>query len=271
MIHKITRRQIVSFYAHGKSSVEVAEEMNCSPTTVCKIARESGVAIRRYGWVSENEKIGIITSYSNGISVAQIANYFKRGQTTIRKILKNANCQLKTYRKNKCLRTEEIDKAIKLYYDGYGIKNIAEAMDCGYTYLRNIFIKREVKTRTRHEAICLRFNRRNPNWGLGRKKVAGGYIEVWAPDHPKANKRGYIREHVLIWEKTHGEPLPEGYIIHHLNGITDDNRPENFVALPKRIHDTGHLRHSKLKDIFIKKLQRRIRDLELDLMSKQLF
>jgi len=271
MIHKIAQARIASLYNDGKSSVAVAEEMNCSPTTVCRIARQSGIVVRQYGWITENEKTSITASYSNNRSVAQIASHFGRGQTTIRNILKDADCQLKTHRKSKYLEAKETDRAIKLYYEGHGIRDIARDMDCGYTYLRNMFIKRGIKIRTSHEAACLHFHKRNPNLGLGRKKVAGGYIEVWAPDHPKANKRGYVREHVLVWEKTHGEALPEGYIIHHLNGITDDNRPKNLVVLPKRIHDRGHLRHGKLKDIFIKKLQQRIRDLELGLTPKQLF
>lgn len=268
MINKVTREQIVLLYNDGKTSVEVAKEMNCSPTTVCKIARQNGIQVRQYGWIKQNEKAGIITSHLSGMSVDQIANHYKHGQTTIRKILKDASCQLKIYKKSRYLEPREIDKAIKLYYEGSGIRNIAEDMDCGYSYLRNMFIKRGVKIRTKHEATSLVFNKRNPNWGLGRKKVAEGYIEVWAPNHPKANKKGYIREHILVWEKAHGD-LALGYVIHHLNGIKDDNRLKNLTPLPKRIHDSGHLRHGRLKDAFIRKLQRRIRDLEL--ASKQLF
>lgn len=74
----------------------------------------------------------------------------------------------------------------------------------------------------------------HPLW-KGVRKRAGGYVRVHCPEHTRANKEGFVLEHILEWEKAHNKPLPVGYIIHHLNGIKDDNRPENLVALfPKR-------------------------------------
>jgi len=79
-----------------------------------------------------------------------------------------------------------------------------------------------------------------------------GYIEVKSPDHPKANPRGWVAEHLLVWEETNKQSLPEGWHIHHLNGIRDDNRSENLLALPAT-------EHTKL----ISNLQQRIRKLEI--------
>jgi len=76
----------------------------------------------------------------------------------------------------------------------------------------------------------------SPAWKGGRTKNTGGYILVYIPEHMKANKRGYVLEHILVWEKANNKSLPDGYIIHHLNGITDDNRPANLVALPNKKH-----------------------------------
>ncbi len=73
------------------------------------------------------------------------------------------------------------------------------------------------------------------NWKGGRIK-SSGYIFVHKPDHPRAKRDGYVREHILVWEETHGKPLPNDWIIHHLNGVKDDNRPANLVALPNKKH-----------------------------------
>lgn len=74
------------------------------------------------------------------------------------------------------------------------------------------------------------------NWKGGRR-LQGDYYVIYAPDHPHANKRfRVIYEHVLIWEQTHHRLLPEGWVVHHLNGIKTDNRPINLVGLPNRKH-----------------------------------
>lgn len=75
----------------------------------------------------------------------------------------------------------------------------------------------------------------HPNWKGGRI-YSSGYVFVYKPEHPKANRDGYVREHILVWEQTHGKPLPNGWIIHHLNGVKDDNKPRNLVGLSSKKH-----------------------------------
>ena len=63
-----------------------------------------------------------------------------------------------------------------------------------------------------------------------------GYIEIRVESHHRARANGYVFEHILIWEQAHGKPLPKGWVIHHLNGVKDDNRISNLVALPNMKH-----------------------------------
>jgi len=76
----------------------------------------------------------------------------------------------------------------------------------------------------------------NPNWKGGKIKQGNGYIQVKMPEHPRANKRGYVLEHIILWEKHHQCSVPKGWDIHHLNGIRDDNRIENLIAMPRGKH-----------------------------------
>jgi hypothetical protein len=56
------------------------------------------------------------------------------------------------------------------------------------------------------------------------------------PDHPRANKGGYVPEHVLVVENAMGKPLRSGAIPHHANGDPADNRNENLVACHNQAH-----------------------------------
>lgn len=62
----------------------------------------------------------------------------------------------------------------------------------------------------------------------GRTVDKSGYVLVLCPGHPYANFHGYVREHRLVIEQIIGRYLQPGEVVHHRNGIKDDNRPENL-------------------------------------------
>ena len=78
--------------------------------------------------------------------------------------------------------------------------------------------------------------RNHPRWKGGRKKHGAGYIQIRMPKHPRANPSNYVLEHIVVWENAHGKPLPVGMVIHHLNGIKDDNREEHLIAMYRKGH-----------------------------------
>lgn len=78
-----------------------------------------------------------------------------------------------------------------------------------------------------------------------------GYILVRKPEHHRASKEGYVREHILVWKQSTGNLLPDGWVVHHYNGIKNDNRPKNLLAMPNKKHG-----------LFISSLQKRIFELE---------
>ena len=68
-------------------------------------------------------------------------------------------------------------------------------------------------------------NGSNWNGGFFYRK---GYKFILCPNHPFKNAIGYVRQSRLIAEKCLSRYLTKLEIIHHINGIRDDNRPENL-------------------------------------------
>ncbi len=76
---------------------------------------------------------------------------------------------------------------------------------------------------------------------IGKKTTAGrcGYIYISVPREGSSYLYpSEIPEHRYVWERVNGK-LPDGWIVHHINGKKDDNRIENLIALPKKNHNNS--------------------------------
>lgn len=71
----------------------------------------------------------------------------------------------------------------------------------------------------------------NPKWKGGKRNNGHGYIWIYCPDHPYKTKHNNVLEHRLVMEKHLGRYLSPTEIVHHKNGIKNDNRIENLELL----------------------------------------
>lgn len=80
------------------------------------------------------------------------------------------------------------------------------------------------------------------SWKGGTYRHSDGYVYEYAPNHPDAPKgKGYVLQHRLVMEQKLGRFLEPGEIVHHMNEVKDDNRPENL-----ELHDRStHMKHHK--------------------------
>ncbi|MCW2925905.1 MAG: hypothetical protein JWM98_3309 [Thermoleophilia bacterium] len=63
-----------------------------------------------------------------------------------------------------------------------------------------------------------------------------GYFLVLAPEHPRANNKGFVYEHRLVAEEMLGRRLTSKEHVHHRNGKRWDNRPENLEVMSASDH-----------------------------------
>jgi hypothetical protein len=58
--------------------------------------------------------------------------------------------------------------------------------------------------------------------------MANGYVKVFVAGHPSADRKGHALEHRVVMTEKLGRPLFKWENVHHINGVRDDNRPENL-------------------------------------------
>jgi len=75
-----------------------------------------------------------------------------------------------------------------------------------------------------------------------------GYITINLPSHPRANKSGWVYEHIVVEERKLGRALKPKEVVHHRNENPSDNQPSNLrVFRNQAAHVRHHARERLLK------------------------
>lgn len=135
------------------------------------------------------------------------------------------------------------EKVEEMYKVGLSTTEIAKKFNCTPHTIRHRLVETKTKSRKAKEYIEIMRLRnkiwsreKHPNWKGGRTDNGQGYMMIMEKNHPRANSGGYVMEHILIWEKIYNKKLPKDWVIHHLNGLRNDNRPENLIAMKRSEH-----------------------------------
>jgi len=162
--------------------------------------------------------------------------------------------------------TPENDETLRRLYvdEKKSSHHIARVLKCGKTtVLRRLqrmgVERRDLSTshlnqrptpeqRARHRAACkAKFQGEgHSQWKGGRITTSAGYISVWTKNHPHADSKGYVLEHRLVMEAKLGRCLEPGEVVHHINDVKTDNRPENLMLFKNnREHMAFHQQRTK--------------------------
>jgi len=100
----------------------------------------------------------------------------------------------------------------------------------------------------------------------GSKKTSEkGYVLVLEPNHPEADRAGYVYEHRVLMEQYLGEPLRPGEIVHHRDRRRWNNDFDNLLLclngdIHKSIHRAMQSRNLRLVEEYERWMRRLAQD-----------
>ena len=124
--------------------------------------------------------------------------------------------------------------------------HMTSCLDCGGSIHR-----RFIRCKTCSNSSRDQTGEKNPFWKGGRS-LRAGYATVLVDGRHRD-------EHRVVWEEANG-PIPDGYVVHHMNGVKTDNRLENLLAVPRHQH---HSEPHKVIEFY----ETKIRELEMQLAT----
>lgn len=118
------------------------------------------------------------------------------------------------------------------------ISRICSVPGCKEKYSAKGYCQRHYTQMRKHGRIISVEPLTSPSCG---QKMRSGYIYILNPNHPSADKRGYVKRSWLVWEENTGHIVTPPEVVHHINEIKTDDAFGNLRLLPnKRAHSVVH-------------------------------
>ena len=211
-------------YGQNLTTVEIAQIYGCHRDTVLLALKRFNIKPRGHIYASEKQEIvdRLIELYNKSHSLRVVEKETGMSRGTISKILKENGVQVYAKGEN----AKYTWKNHKHPYKG-------KTGEASHMYGR----KMSPETREKMKAIWERIG----NERRKGKKRSGGYVLVYCPNHPFADRGGYVSEHRLVMEKALGRTLSSDEIVHHKNGIKADNAIENLQLTNVSEHAKIHM------------------------------
>lgn len=117
------------------------------------------------------------------------------------------------------------------------MSSIAKELNISHVIVSKYLDKYGIEKRTKKQQ---QQGKGAPNWNGGKRINSNGYVEIYYPNHPNANKRKTVYEHQLIAEKKIGRFLRKGEVVHHIDMDKSNNNPNNLIVMTNQEHVKLH-------------------------------
>lgn len=177
--------------------------------------------MKGYTHLTAAQRTAIVASYQRTQSTVLTAQELGLPRKRVTACVKRAGLPLTWAKDSACYRHTEQVRAWAA--EGLALSEIARRIGTKHQTVAKFLRERNIPYQ--------RFERKGPNnpaWRGGRQVDKTGYVLVWQPEHPEANRHGCVREHRLVMERKLGRPLHPGEVVHHLDGNKANNDPSNL-------------------------------------------
>jgi len=177
--------------------------------------------------------------HGEGLTIKEVASELGCNRGSIRYWMKKHDIEFRSrgYKKEwDGAPWRDEDRLRELYHDKeMSTHEIGEEFDCDRTTVLRWMRIHGIERRDRKKAHRMaKFNR----WARYRT-TQQGYEEWRSPDKDIKGERS-VRVHRLVAVAEHGLEALKGKVVHHKNGVSWDNRPENLELLTPSEHSKLH-------------------------------
>jgi len=199
---------------------------------------------------------------NKGMSVRKVAEELNVSESLVTRRLKEFNIPIRDHSESIIMGVEKgyiyktpftKEQLEKLYLtDKLSAREIAAKLNITHDHVLKLLHRFNIPHRSSIEGERIRMQRddwhmsgeASPSWKGGRSIDAKGYVRIMLfPDDfyfPMASKIGYVLEHRLVMAKSLGRILQDWEIVHHKNGLKNDNRIENLELNSRLDHIQAH-------------------------------
>jgi endogenous inhibitor of DNA gyrase (YacG/DUF329 family) len=102
---------------------------------------------------------------------------------------------------------------------------------CGKLYLQD-----RANNRKGNKPFCTKecksayLNTQSRGREIRKKRDHGHHVLVYMHDHPRADKKGMVFQHILVAEDVVGRSIKKHEVVHHINCVKNDNSRENLFV-----------------------------------------